>query len=119
MSNCPVEEECTEVKEIKALLRRWGGIIIIVMLAIGGPSIYTWAKAMIVPELKTDVKSHEKRLTVLEIQYKNIDEKLDEIKLLLLRCNSGMNRNDSEKQTNETFNNLQFSEKGRIISDSD
>lgn len=82
MTNCPVEE-CTDVKEIKASLRRWGGIIVLILLAIGGPSLYTWAKSLAIDDLKKDSKAHERRLIVIEVQYENIDAKLEDIMELL------------------------------------
>lgn len=96
MSKCIMEEECTEIKEIRNQMdkdrkmrveadRFWIRIMVTLGLIIAGALILTWAKADIVPNLKLQVDDHEKRLTRTETRQEAI---LDNTKKILKRLDN-------------------------------
>lgn len=79
---CPVNE-CKEVKTLRESLKWWSGTIIVILLAISAPALYSWARTLSIPELQQDVKKHEQRLIVLEVQLKQILKNTEDIKIWL------------------------------------
>ena len=84
MAHCTTDEGgCTEVKDIKAYIRRLGYIFLTVALAIGGGALYTWANSLKVPDLVEDSQNHNDRIIVLEVTQKQILKNTEEIKEMI------------------------------------
>lgn len=79
MAHCPVEE-CSEVKEVKASLRRWGTAIVTSVLVVGGIFFVTWARASRVPNMELYSEENRERLISLEAQFNHIIKNTEEIK---------------------------------------
>lgn len=79
MSSCPVGE-CTEVSRLRSALKWWGGTIIGILVILSAPALYSWARTLSIPEMKEDIKDHEKRITISETEIKQILKNTEEIK---------------------------------------
>jgi hypothetical protein len=81
-ASCPVEE-CSEVKEVKASLRRWSSLIIVVVLTVGGAALYTWANARRIPDIEAQIKQDHDKLIIQGVNQVNILKNTEDIKLLI------------------------------------
>lgn len=88
--NCPVDE-CREVGRLRAALKWWAGTIIIIILAVGTPAMYTWARALVIPEIQEYSKAHENRITILEVQQRQILDNTEDIKRWIRSYHKGEN----------------------------
>lgn len=76
---CPVNE-CKEVKNLRESLKWWAGTIIIILLAVSAPALYTWSRSLLVPEIKQDVKAQAESIIRLQEQQSQILKNTEDIK---------------------------------------
>ena len=69
-----------EVNELKKSLKKCGTYLVLFITLVGGSALYTWANSLKIPEMVCDIKSHEKRLTTVEVKQEQILQNTEEIK---------------------------------------
>ena len=55
MTKCPVED-CEEMTSLKRMLGRTVNYVIMVGIIVGCAAVWTWARSLAVPDIKTDIK---------------------------------------------------------------